>query len=64
VEKLDERGFLFRGEVGTDAQHFSIGVIRVNRDLLGALYGLKGPRLSLGVGCARGLRLFDDRELL
>jgi hypothetical protein len=64
VEEVDERIFLFGGEVGTDTQCLSVGVVRADGDLLGVLHGLKGPILSLGVMHIHGHRLLDDRELL
>jgi hypothetical protein len=64
AEKIEERNFLFGGEVDTDAQQFPVRVVRVNGDLLGAFCGLKGPHLSLGVGCAHDLRLSNDHERL
>jgi hypothetical protein len=63
VEEVDERAFLFGGVVGTDAQHLAVGVAGVDGDLLGALRGLKGSGLPLGVKRVFGHRLADDREL-
>jgi hypothetical protein len=54
----------YLGEVSADAQCFPVGVIRVDGDLLGAFCGLKGPRLSLGVGRACSLHHSGDHELL
>jgi hypothetical protein len=64
AEEIDERAFLFGGEVSADAQHLAIIDARVNGDLLGALRGLKGSGLPLGVRRIFGHRLPDDRELL
>ena len=38
VEEVDERAFLFGGERGANAYHFTLGAARVYEDLLGALY--------------------------
>jgi hypothetical protein len=64
VEEINERAFLFGGEVGADAQHLAIIDAGVDEDLLSALRGLKGSSLLLGVKRIFGHRLPDDRELL
>ena len=43
AEEVDERAFLFGGECGTNAYHFSLGAARVYEDLLGALYRFERP---------------------
>jgi hypothetical protein len=54
----------YLGEVSADAQRFPVGVVHVDEDILGAFCGLKGPRLSLGVGRACSLHHSGDHELL
>ena len=41
AEEVDERAFLFRGERGTYAYHFTLGAARVYEDLFGALCQFK-----------------------
>ena len=36
AEEVDERAFLFGGECGTNAYHFTLGATGVYEDLLGA----------------------------
>ena len=43
AEEVDERAFLFGGEHGTNAFHFTLGVVGVYEDLLGALCQLEQP---------------------
>jgi hypothetical protein len=49
AEEVDERAFLFEGEVSADAQHLIVKTAGVDGDILGALCGLKGSSLPLGV---------------
>ena len=37
AEEVDERAFLFGGECGTNAYHFTLGATGIYEDLLGAL---------------------------
>ena len=39
--EVDERAFLFRGERGTHAYHFTLRAAGVYEDLFGALYRFK-----------------------
>ena len=43
MEEVDERAFLFRGEHGTNAYRFTLGVAGVYEDLLGALCQFERP---------------------
>ena len=38
AEEVDERAFLFRGERGTNAYHFTLGAAGIYEDPRGALY--------------------------
>ena len=38
AEEVDERTFLFGGERGTNAYHFTLGAAGIYEDFLGALY--------------------------
>ena len=64
AKKVDERAFLFRGKCGANAHHLALGAAGVYEDLLGALYRLKRPGRSLGVGCFFGDLLPNGRKLL
>ena len=43
VEEVDERAFLFGGERGSNAYHFTLGAVGVYEDLLRALYQFERP---------------------
>ena len=43
AEEADERAFLFGGERGTNAHHFSLGAPRVYEDFFRAFHWLEGP---------------------
>ena len=64
AKEVDERAFLFGGKRGANAHHFALGAAGVYEDLLGALYRLKRPGRSLGVGCFFGDLLPNGRKLL
>ena len=49
TEKVNEHGFLFGVEVGADHQHLAVGVVGVERDLLGSLCWLEVARVALGL---------------
>ena len=49
AEKVDEHGFLFAVEGGTDPQRSAVGAVGVDRDELDGLYGLESPGTTLGV---------------
>ena len=59
TEKVDEYGFLFGVEVGADRQHLAVGVLRVERDLLGTFRRFKASRMTLWLGSfsSEGLEL-------
>ena len=62
TEKVDEHNFLFVVEVGADRQHRAVGVVRVERDLLGSLCWLKAARVVLGLWSLSGQSLeFRDK---
>ena len=43
MEEVNERAFLFGGERGTYAYHFTLGAAGVYEDLFGALYRFERP---------------------
>ena len=47
MEKVDEHGFLFGVEVGTDCQHLVVRAVGVERDFLRALRWLEAARMAL-----------------
>jgi len=49
TEKVDEHGFLFGIKVGADRQHLAVGVVGVERDLLGSFRRLEAARVALGL---------------
>ena len=50
AEKVDEHGFLFAVEGGTDSQRPVVGAGGVDRDELDGLRGLESPGTTLGLG--------------
>ena len=49
MEKVDEHSFLFGVEVGADRQHLAVGVVRVERNLLGSFRWLEAACMALGL---------------
>ena len=43
AEEVDERAFLFGGELGTNAYRFTLGATRVYEDLLGTFCQFERP---------------------
>ena len=63
VEEVDERAFLFKGERGSDAYHFTLEVAGIYEDLFGALYRFERPDRFLSVGCFSGHLFLEGDEL-
>src|SRR6185503_9956688 len=63
-EEVDERAFLFGGQLRVDPQHLVARPLGVESDLLDALRRLKGPSLAVGVGGFLGCFHPDQGELL
>jgi len=59
TEKVDEHSFLFGVEVGADRQRLTVGVVGVERDLLGSFCQLEAARMVFGLWglCSQGLEL-------
>ena len=51
VEKVNDHGFLFGVEVGTDRQCLAVGVVGIGRDLLGAFRWLEAACMALWLWC-------------
>jgi len=64
MEKVDEHGFLSGVEVGADRQHLAVGVVGVERDLLGSFRRLEAARVALGLWSLSGqsLELRDELD--
>ena len=63
MEEVDERAFLFRGERGTNAYHFTLEVAGVYEDLFGALCRFERPGRFLHVGLFFGDLFPEGGEL-
>ena len=63
TEEANECAFLFRGERGPNAHHFSLSAPEVYEDFFRALHRLKRPGQPFGVGCFFDDLLPDGRKL-
>jgi len=63
TEKVDEHSFLFGVEIGADRQRLAVGVVGVERDLLGSFRRLEATRVALGLWSLSGQGLELRGEL-